>query len=105
MRASVNEASIDASLELMKVALEENEAKADSMINDLTVSFNELCLDAEVNVRNELKERLKSKSLCFKSYAWREKEIKLNKLCNKDTTSVKDSDDSLSGKKDKEKLG
>ena len=63
-----------ASIVAMKVALDENETLADSIINDLTASFNELCIEAESNVRDELKERLRSKSLYFKSYAWREKE-------------------------------
>ena len=76
-----------ASIVAMKVALGENETLAGSIINDLTASFDELCLEAELNVRDELKEKLKAKSLFFKSYAWREKESKLNKLRNKDSTS------------------
>ena len=76
----VKEASEAASIEWMKVALEENEASAEDVINELTDSFNELCINAPQNIQEELKARLQFKSHSFKIQATKVKELKLSKL-------------------------
>ena len=81
---TVREASKSASIELMRIALLENESEATELIKALTDSFNNICLSADSDVREQLKCRLQSKSQSFKLRAEKFTEIKLNKLRNKD---------------------
>ena len=94
----VKEASEVASIEWIKVALQENEALSNEMINDLTNSFNELCFDAPQNIQEELKIRLQQKSFSFKAQATKVKELKLNKLRSKNAPFYNNVGESKSNK-------
>ena len=79
---SVNNATSSAAFEWMKIAVEDNAKLEKEIMNELTNSFNFLCQLAPENVREELKDRLHSKSFSFKHFAESEKVEKLSKLRN-----------------------
>ena len=54
-------ATTSASIQMMKIAIQENESELANLINELTNPFSSLCLDAESHICEELKSGLKSK--------------------------------------------